>query len=80
MGSGSLGDSGQGRALSRRIPRAGAARTSTKFVSHGDPEGGASWEEEFFFARVAGEAAVRIVCIDKVRDSRLGSGVGPLIP
>ncbi|CAN0498438.1 unnamed protein product, partial [Ectocarpus sp. 12 AP-2014] len=46
-------------------PKPDAARTSSKFVSRGDTDGGASWDEEFFFGRVSGEVAVRIVCIDK---------------
>ena len=60
----------------RRVPSADAARTSTKFIAHGDPEGGASWEEEFFFERVSGETAVRIVCVDKVRQGGKGAGGG----
>lgn len=56
---------GYGSAL-ELMPKADAARTSTKFVSQEDKEGGASWEEEFFFSRVAGETAVRIICVDKV--------------
>ncbi|CAM9472554.1 unnamed protein product, partial [Sphacelaria rigidula] len=55
---------GYGSALAL-LPKADAARTSTKFVSQEDKEGGASWEEEFFFSRVAGETAVRIICVDK---------------
>lgn len=49
------------------IPSVGTARTSTKFVTVANREGGVTWEEEFFFSRVAGDIAVRIVCIDKVR-------------
>lgn len=63
---GGAGEAGQGRGLMGRIPRTGVMRTSTKFVAAGDADSSASWEEEFFFARVAGESAVRVVCIDKV--------------
>lgn len=55
----------------RRTPTPDAARTSPKFISHVDAEGGASWDEEFFFGRVSGEIAVRIVCIDKVPSAAL---------
>lgn len=57
---------GGGGGHGQRIPRTDVMRTSTKFVAQGDAEGGASWDEEFFFPCVAGETAVRIVCIDKV--------------
>lgn len=50
----------------RRTPKPDAARTSSKFIGERDAEGGASWDEDFFFGRVSGEIAVRIVCIDKV--------------
>lgn len=60
----------------RRAPKADAARTSNKFIGQGDAEGGACWEEEFFFARVSGETAVYIVCVDKVGRVGLGWGLG----
>eukprot|EP00903_Cladosiphon_okamuranus_P012628 g11814.t1 len=63
-----------------RTPKPGAARTSPKFVNHGDPEGGASWDEEFFFGRVSGDIAVRIVCIDKpLREGAEDEVVGELL-
>lgn len=64
-GGGDGGGAGRGGVV-WRTPKPDAARTSPKFISHGDPEGGASWDEEFFFGRVSGDIAVRIVCIDKV--------------
>eukprot|EP00752_Nemacystus_decipiens_P001367 g1356.t1 len=65
-GAGHGGGGGAGRGgVVWRTPKPDAARTSPKFISHGDPEGGASWDEEFFFGRVSGDIAVRIVCIDK---------------
>lgn len=69
--SSSRGGRGNGTAASAQgasveLPKTDTARTSTKFVSQEDKEGAASWEEEFFFSRVAGETAVRIVCVDKV--------------
>ncbi|CAM9215574.1 unnamed protein product [Scytosiphon promiscuus] len=64
-GAGGAARAGEGGGGFRRTPKPDAARTSPKFISHGDPEGGASWDEEFFFGRVSGDIAVRIVCVDK---------------
>ncbi|CAM9758143.1 unnamed protein product, partial [Hapterophycus canaliculatus] len=74
------GGGGGGAGVFRRTPKPDAARTSAKFISHGDPEGGASWDEEFFFGRVSGEIAVRIVCVDKpLREGAEDEVVGELL-
>ncbi|CAM9452689.1 unnamed protein product, partial [Ectocarpus sp. 8 AP-2014] len=82
QGAGALRSGGaEGRGgVVRRTPKPDAARTSSKFVSHGDADGGASWDEEFFFGRVSGEVAVRIVCIDKpLREGAEDEVVGELL-